>query len=503
MKTPIFNSVQLKKPKTNLFDLSHECKLSGRMGYLVPVFLDEYIPTDRFRINQECLLRFAPLLSPMMERVNVSFHWFAVPQRLLWDSHESFITGGENGHDASVVPQIQLVEAHRQRIGIGSLADYMGIPSPADTPITQAPFINAMPFRAYQLIYNEYFRDQNLAPKVEIAKTSYVSAEEATALLTIRKRAWEKDYFTSALPWAQKGDETGIPTTVNYKSQSDVFNQDGTPANGPLDAVLGKLNTGDPDPVASSRLENIENLEITINDLRTSNAIQKWMEKNARGGSRYIEYILNFFGKESSNKLLQRPQYLGGSKQVVTVSEVLSTFNNTEVPGGEMYGHALSVGRGNTINYNAEEYGYLMCIMSVLPRTSYCQGLPKIYTKFDRHEYFNPMFAHLGEQAVKKYELFMDYTTSDPYQDFGYQSRFAEYKFRNSRIHGDFKDTLSYWTMARMFSGTQSLNQAFVEADPTDRIFAVEDQNVHNIYANIFFNIRAIRPIPIFGTPSL
>lgn len=501
----IFNQSGGSKPKKNAFDLSHENKLSLNMGDLVPFYLQDVIPGDSFKMNSEIFMRLAPMVSPVMHKINVFTHFYFVPNRILWTNWNDFITGGENGLANPTFPKITLSQGDQSSfLKKGSLCDYIGIPIPPAGTITNNLNISALPFRAYQMIYNEYYRDQNLQAKIAFALGDTVA--EYTALTSLRKRAWEKDYFTSCLPEAQKGGEVLLPidSTVSYLDNSRLYNNTAE-ANGALSAIAGDL-TSDGSPVAS-RLENIEEIEntISVNDLRRVTRLQRWLERNMRGGSRVNEMLYNHFGVKSKDSRLQRPEFLGGGRQNVIISEVLATAESEAGPLGEMAGHGISAGGMNGFTKSFDEHGIIIGIMSVLPRVSYMnQGVERHLQKFDKFDYFWPEFAQLGEQEVLQSELFHDYLgTASSNPAFGYQSRYAEYKYKQSQVHGDFRDNLDFWHLARKFENAPALNSSFITADPRHDIFAVTDPGVHKLYAQVYHNVRAIRPIPVFNNPSL
>ncbi|AXH77709.1 MAG: major capsid protein [Microviridae sp.] len=502
----LFQQVEFAKTGKSLIDLSHEKKLTMNMGQLVPIMVQEVLPGDKFQCSTEHLIRFAPLVSPVMHRINVYVHHWFVPERLVHAEWEKFITGGKDGKETATRPFIRITAGNESQIAPGSLADYMGIPTiPSTSTISYNNDILASPFRAYQLIYNNFYRDENLIDEVPVLKTSGIVADlEKNNLLTLRKRAWEKDYFTSALPWSQKGDEIELPNNIEYKPVTDTtnivdLNHQGV--TGSLTAQAGQLQAGSG---VASQVENIKSIGITINDLRRSARLQEFLEKSARGGNRLTEFIKSFFGVESSDARLQLPEFLGGGKQPVSVSEVLSTFNNETVPGAQMYGHGISVGASNQFRRRFEEHGWIISILSILPRTAYQQGIPKMYRRFDKYDLYWPTFAQLGEQEVKNWEIYHDWAGADlDTGTFGYQSRYAEYKFQQSTVHGDFKDSLKFWHMGRIFDTKPALNETFVNSDPTQRIFAVTDPSVHKLYVQLYHNLKAIRPMPYFNKPIL
>jgi len=503
----LFNSIQLIKPKRNVFDLSHDVKLSAKMGNLTPILVQECIPGDKFNISCESLIRFAPLVSPVMHRMDVTMHYFFVPNRILWDNWEKFIV---DANTPIVAPYIGYTAgfANPTYDGVRRFMDYMGVP-PIDGSGTSVN-LNALPFAAYQCIYNEYYRDQNLIPPVDYKLVDGLNSgtnPDIFRLLTLRKRAWEHDYFTASLPFAQKGAAVDIPLgTVSGEGEVFVNNASaGTTLDGtPYDSVVDN-NTASIGGVGANQLftsfDNVEVEPTTINDLRRAFRLQEWLEKNARGGTRYIENILTHFGVRSSDKRLQRPEYITGIKSPVIISEVLNTTGTDgQLPQGNMAGHGLSVSSGNYGSYNVEEHGYIIGIMSVMPKTAYQQGIPKTYLKNDPLDYFWPSFANIGEQPVQVQELYA-YTANNA-NTFGYTPRYAEYKYNPSRVAGDFRTTLDYWHLGRIFASEPTLSQEFIECTPDDveRVFAVQD-DTDNLYCHVYNKIKAVRPMPKFGTP--
>lgn len=511
----LFDSVSDRSPKKNSFDLSHERKFSCNMSTLIPIMCQEVVPGDHFRNNTEVMLRLAPLISPMMHRVNVYTHFFFVPNRLVWTEWQDFITGNATPE----MPFYQIDSSNLNLFAKGSLADYLGIPDMSQADLSQNfQKVSSLPFRAYATIFNEYYRDQNLVEEI-LVNPSYSGIEEGTELLIKRNRAWEKDYLTSALPWAQKGEPVKLPLAGNapiiMNPNSNTFPLLPNAANAqqrPLKTSdIRQLGSEHPDgSVHPTRLDPNNSLladltnvtSTTINDLRTAWQLQTWLEKNARAGTRYTESILAHFGVRSSDARLQRPEYLGGGKSPVVISEVLQTSETTETgtPQGTMTGHGISVGNSHSFTKFFEEHGFVIGIMSVMPRTAYQQGLPRMFTKFDKFQYYWPEFAHLGEQEVLNQEVMV--TGENDGQTFGYQSRYAEYKYCPTSVHGDFKDSLSYWHMGRIFPTRPTLNWEFITSQQINRPFAVTDDNVDHLYVQIFNNLQAVRPMPYFGTPS-
>lgn len=524
----LFQQVQLRKPGRNKFNLSHERKMSIQMGNLYPIMVQEIVPGDIFRCQTEIMARMAPMLAPIMHRVNVRTEYFFVPNRLVWSEWEEFITGGREGTSAPVAPYMLASTMAVKTTWPRNLADYMGIPR-INNPVTPSLDIriSMLPFRAYQLIYDQYYRDQNLQASITEAITFRASGEvigtPADILLAMRKRAWEKDYFTSALPWSQRGGEVNVPLAgsadVVYKDISEIYDSTGGTAfatgNVTVNNAVNPNEMNIPASVGtkSARVENIESVDlesatgVSINELRRSVRLQEWLEKNARGGARYVEQILAHFGVKSSDARLQRPEYLGGGLNQMVISEVLSTFQDPDAigePQGNMAGHGVSYGKTNGFKRSFEEHGYVIGILSVLPKTAYQDGIPRHYSREDKLDYYWPEFAQIGEQEILNKEVFYNGAVVGevPAGTFGYTPRYAEYKYAPSTVHGEFRDDLSYWHMGRIFDDVPALNEAFVVSDPTTRIFPVTDP-VDTMYVQLYHKVDAIRPMPYFGTPTL
>lgn len=512
----IFNSIKLPPVNSNKFDLSHDVKLSFSMGELIPTCCMEAIPGDMFEINVENMLRFAPLISPVMHQVKVTTHYFFVPNRIVWPGWEKWITGESN----VLAPFVDILEDDFPQPG--GLADYLGYPAGAIGPVNNIP-TSAIPIAAYAKIYNEYYRDQNLQTELV---DSCVDGDNGTNLLPWwnwstgpLKRAWEHDYFTAALPFAQKGAAVQIPLTsqTNIPVEYDnPLNNFAIVRNAVTDAPLsGGVNAGTTDGSLEVGLNNaaldpngtltvdVQAGATDINTLRRAFRLQEWLERNARGGTRYVENILSHFGVKSSDARLQRPEYIGGGKQNMVISEVLATAESTNQAVGQMAGHGISVGGSRNFRYRAEEHGYVIGIINVQPTTAYQQGLHKSLTRFDRLDYAWPTFANLGEQPVLNSELLLLHPNPDSV--FGYVPRYADYKFMNSRVSGEFRTTLSFWHLGRIFNPAlpPALNSAFITADPSTRIFAVTDPDEDHIYAHVFNNIKVRRKLPMFGIPTI
>lgn len=521
MKNP-FNHVATESVRRNQFDLSCERKQTQQMGDLVPCYLEEVVPGDTFNHSTEALVRFAPMLAPLMHRVDVHIHYFYIPFRILWSEWEDFITGGEDGTDLPSFPRYQLTTSVDLRITPGSLGDYLGIPP--DPGVDTTVEFSALPFRAYQKVYNEYYRDQNLTDEITVSEGSGVQNDEVT-MMVLRKRAWEKDYFTSCLPWTQRGTEISLPlgTEAPIEIDSDLLNNGmivmqknttntlnsndlGTGITGNLRGTTSGIDAYiDPNNMLIADLTNAT--AATVNQLREALTMQRWLELSARAGSRYIEQIHAHYNVRVQDYRLQRPEFLGGGKTPVMISEVLNTYqdqtNTNDTPVGEMFGHGVSVGEQNGYNAFFPEHGLVLGIISIVPRTAYQTGVHKSWFRFDKFDYYFPTFAHLGEQEVTLKELYFTNSKSSNDTVFGYQQRYAEYKYANSTTHGDFREDFDYWHLTRKFSSAPTLNTSFIECNPDQRIFAVTDTTVHKCWVSLFHKVSAQRPIPYFAIPSI
>lgn len=514
----VFNSISVRRPKSSNFDLSHDVKLGMKMGQLTPVCVLECIPGDKFNIRTEAMLRMAPMVAPVMHNVNVYTHYFFVPNRLVWPNWEKFIT--DNNGKGNVPAPPTMGEIASTSINSGSLGDYLGLPIGKTIP---AGTVSAIPFAAYQLIYNDYYRDQNLQQDQGKDGNGLIVLQDGiqtdtggsrnAQLRAIRRRAWEHDYFTASLPFAQKGDAVDVPITFD-NNVPIVLNRTASPgATVPIgstpDAYVQAQNLdGLNDFKLYAYTDGQESAEgdLTINNLRRAFRLQEWLEKMARGGSRYIEQILVHFGVKSSDARLNRPEYLGGTKAPVIISEVLQTSSSDETtPQGTMAGHGISANSGKNINFFCEEHGYIIGIMSIIPRTAYQQGIPKTFLRTSHLDYAWPTFAHIGEQEVLNKELYFDpadVTNGGDDGVFGYVPRYSEYRYMPSRVAGDFRTSLNFWHMGRIFDNRPALNTAFVQCQPRNDIFAVST-DTQNIWAHCFHKIRVNRRLPKYGTPTL
>jgi len=484
-----FQRVRSLRPGRSVFNLSYEKKLTCDMGELIPTMCDEVVPGDKFIIGNEVVVRFQPLVAPVLHEINCFVHYFFVPYRLLWEDWEDFISGGVDGQDASTLPYWDPTDTAE-----GSLWDYMGMPVGVDPGADCRPV--DFPKRAYNLVYNEFYRDETQITELDI-----------TTAEAIQKRAWEKDYFTSALPWQQRGIAPALPISGTSQalwpaaSASNVSN------------ITENSSTHVPGSVSSKAALENNTVDLgsastfDVADLRLAFQIQKWMERNARAGARYTEFLTAHFGVSPRDDRLQRPEYIGGSKNPVVVSEVLQTSMTPDAtvedgtPQGNLAGHGLTAGRNFIAKYNASEFGLIIGIMSIMPRPAYQQGIDRQWIKTTKYDYYFPEFANLSEQAIYRMELYANTVKNDNLTVFGYQGRYDEMRVKKNQVCGAMRDTLDYWHLGRQFGSAPSLNQTFIECVPDKRIFAVQDED--GLIVNVANVIKAIRPLPVQSNPGL
>lgn len=500
--------------KRNKFSLSHYKLLSCDMGELIPCGLMEVLPGDTFQQASSLLLRVSPLLAPVMHPVHVRIHHWFVPHRLVWEEWEDFITGGPDGMDDSVFPTITLsYAAGPPATGsgvVGGLADYLGCP-----PQLNGLVVSALPFRCYALIFNEWYRDQDLVSPLALSVASGADATTSTALQNI---AWEKDYFTSARPWTQKGPEVSIPlqgdapiTGLGIVSgtspQTGPFTMRETGQSPATKSYAKAWRNQDANSIFVQEDPNSANYPnvradlsqvsaASINDLRLAFALQRYEEARARYGSRYTEY-LRYLGVRSSDARLQRPEYLGGGKQTIQFSEVLQTAPGDGDPVGELRGHGIAAVRSNRYRRFFEEHGYIVSMMSVRPRTMYVQGLHRTWNRRTKEDFWQRELEHIGQQEIANKELYAAHANPDSV--FGYQDRYDEYRRVESLVSGEFRTTqLDFWHMARIFSGEPTLNGAFVTSSPTKRINAVQTNDV--LWCMVNHSVQARRQLSSRGS---
>ena len=502
--------------KRSKFSLSHYRLFSGRMGYMMPIGITECLPGDTFQQATSVFLRCSPLVTPVMHPVHVTVHHWFIPTRLLWDKWEDFITGGPDGMDASIMPTI--TAPGEGGFAIGSLADYMGVP----TAIPSLE-VSALPFRAYALLYNECYRDQDLEDPLAL---SLESGEDTTTNTALQRCDWARDYFTTARPWPQKGPAVSVPVNLTAAGEPTITGTvvgNGTPTFSKGGSVANSIaisRSDDPKLVYDSanvnqalswanpalkvdlnfQAGNPELGSVDINQLREAFALQRFEEHRALYGSRYVEY-LRYLGVKSSDARLQRPEYLGGSRQTIQFSEVLQTAPGGDDPVGALKGHGIGAMRTNRYRRFFEEHGYVITIMMVRPISVYMQGLSRMWNRRVKEDYYQRELQHIGQQEVLTKELYAGNAEGPTADDviFGYQNRYDEYRWHESYVSGEFRTILDSWHMARNFANEPVLNADFINAVPTTRIFAAQENDTLYCMAN--HSIQARRLMSKYGNP--
>lgn len=476
----------------SVFDLSYTHKLTCNMGQLIPVMTKAMVPGDFFQIAHNLVIRFQPLNAPVLHEIWANIETFFVPYRLLWSDWESLITGGEDGTDAPTIPTWNTASKN----SAGDLWDYLEFPIGIDAGTGGKPI--AFPWYSYNLIWNEYYRDQT-----QETELSPLSGNQ-----DILTRNWAKDYFTSALPWEQRGTAPALPLsgTANIEDPG-VYNSTGSAkglqVSDALPANDGRMwSVQDTDVVQEWEIDFSNATTFDVNDLRLAFQTQKLLERMATGGSRYEEFLQSMYNSSPGDSRIQRPEWIGGMRVPVIISEVLQTSEDGTTPQGNMAGHGITVGTKRVGSYKAKEFGLVMSILSVMPKAAYSQGVHRDWLKTTRYDFFNPLFSNLGEQAVTHAELYTSNTPADNTSVFGYQGRYNE--MRNSRdvVSGEFGpgETYEYWHFGRKFASKPLLNAAFLNYDGRTDPFAApaEPQLLVNC-ANI---IKAVRPLPIMPNPG-
>ena len=488
----IFGNVAGLRPGRTMFDLSYEKKFTCDMGQLIPVMCDEAVPGDVFEIANQAVIRFQPLVAPVLHEINMYVHYYFVPYRILWDNWEDFISGGVTGDYSVAPPTWQPISAP----AIGSLWDYFGFPTGL-LPAGAYPL--DFPRRAYNTVYNEYYRDETLITEVALNNENVLN------------RAWEKDYFTSSLPWQQRGTALGstniwydcgcfhtIATVAGTSNLTYDYYPSTFPTSFGVHAGQGTnaLNNNTVDLSSATTFD--------IADLRLAFQIQKWMERNARSGARYTEFLQAHFGVSPRDDRLQRPEYIGGTKAPIIISEVLKTSSTDATSAqGNLAGHGIAVSDQFAGKYRVQEYGLIIGIMSVMPRSAYQQGINRQWLRRTKYDFFFPEFANLSEQAIENAEICATASSAHNTGLFGYQGRYDEMRVKQSMVCGQMRDTFDYWHLGRQFdvASPPALNQTFVTCNPTKRIFAVESEPGLVVqFGNV---IRAYRPLPLIAEPGL
>jgi len=485
-------------------NLSHAAKFSDYLGYITPIACFDCVPGDKINHKIHALIRTQPLLAPVMHEVDIEIHAYFVPDRLVYEDSEDFYTGGDDGLANPERPT--MAAPATTGYAIGSLADYYGLPTGVPDYVH-----DARPIRGYNLIWNYEYRDSQLQTEKVIDMTGGLDTTTPRDLL---RPAWKRDYFTKCRPEPQLGADVVIPIgteapvlglgntgTTYSQSNVNVNESDGTTSTyahaQDVDGVStwkirGTAATGGfPDVYADLS----EVTGIPVRELREANAVQRFLESNNIFGGRYMEQIMARFGVMPQDMRLQWPEFLGAGQTKIQFSEVLQTAEGTD-PVGEMRGHGISVIGSNRYKYRALEHGFIHVFMVTRPKTQYMQGLHRMWNRETRYDYLLPEFVDVGDQAVLNKELYVE--AAAPNDVFGYTPIYEEYRTIPSRVSGEFRTTLDYWHMARIFETEPALNSDFITCNPTNRIFP--SLTAAQLYVNCKHDITAYRLIP--KTPS-
>jgi hypothetical protein len=497
-----FSRVPKADIQRSVFNRSHDLKTTFDSGYLVPIFVDEALPGDTFTLNTTAFGRLATPINPILDNIHIETFFFAVPHRLVWDNWEKFCGEQTNPDDSTDY----LIPTVTTSVNNSELYDYMGVPTGVSLTF------NNLAGRAYNLIWNEWFRDENLQDSVTVDKGD---GPDTASNYTLLKRGKRHDYFTSCLPWPQKGDAVNLPlgsqanikadTTSGNSNQalSIVANDDNTyklNVSGST-AYIGSLTGGN-----NMYADLSDATAATINELREAFQIQRLYERDARGGTRYTEIIQSHFGVTSPDARLQRPEYLGGGRDRVNIHPISQTSStDSTTPQGNMSAFGTTAFAGHGFSKSFTEHCVIIGLVNVYADLTYQQGLNRMFSRQDRWDFYWPALAHIGEQAVLNKEIYAQGTADDDLV-FGYQERFAEYRYKPSMVTGqmrsNYAQSLDVWHLAQDFTALPALNSTFIEENPPiDRVLAVPSEP--HIIMDAYFDLKCARPMPTYSVPGL